>query len=832
MSSKDTQTSNEQYNNLEKKVRKLQAEKESLIKQNKMFESAIDKYIQDNNASTQNKNITLKKKETSNNNKQSKEQNYKLFEEITIKKINKFEKASTLRQQRYSQVQALDEKIVETEKILNETEKNLRELTVKHERIENAYNDIKSSKSVKMQLKYWSVKKTFGAFFSNIKTKIREFAEKSKFTATYLEKREINNVKKQKSKPNNAKSKSTSKLLNHLFENSDVDFINRIKEETDKVLTSNGGRYYDKFNYNIGIIADEFLYASYKDTSNFTFITPSNWKTAVPNTDFLIFVSTWRGLNDEWIGLGNVSEYTPKRNLAYKIIEEYKNNNKVTVFYSKEDPPNYDVFLGYAKKCDYIFTSCVEVVDNYKRDCQNENVNALSFGINPIYHNPISIRSTKKSDGVIFSGSWMTKYPERSSLMKKMFDEVIMYGKELKIIDRNYWRNDPKYVFPSEYHKMISPNIAHDTLQSVHKMYNWAININSVTQSKTMFANRCYELLASGNLLISNTSVGVNEKLPMVYTIENFSEISRIFDNLNDEQVYKRQIDAARSVMTNETTFERLSQVLNTVKLNGELPKRSVLVVANIINQQVKDMFNLQTYKNKTLISKEELNEQTYNSHDMITFFESTIDYDAFYLEDMVNAFKYTNSDYITKNAYYNGENFISGEEHTYVNAIKRKDLTLFWTKSFKLDYLLNIKENEKIENGYSIDRFNVNTKQIEVQKSQDFKLSVIIPVLNNGWHLLGKAFASLQRNSIFDEIEIILIDKGSNDELSDKIVKYLDKNNANVKAYFYESAIDDETAINKGEEISTSDFTMVLYPQDEAVDDLCTKAYTQAILM
>ncbi len=49
----------------------------------------------------------------------------------------------------------------------------------------------------------------------------------------------------------------------------------------------------------IGIIADRFLYESLEVAADFIPITPENFREAIPQTDVLLVVSAWRGLNEE-----------------------------------------------------------------------------------------------------------------------------------------------------------------------------------------------------------------------------------------------------------------------------------------------------------------------------------------------------------------------------------------------------------------------------------------------------------------------------------------------------------------------------------------------------
>ena len=92
--------------------------------------------------------------------------------------------------------------------------------------------------------------------------------------------------------------------------------------------------------------------------------------------------------------------FSARRKELFEMIAYFKKLGKKVVFYSKEDPINYEKFVDIAAQCDYIFTTAVEKVKDYKRDCNNENVFVLEFGVNPLYHHPIgmrNIRSVKKS---------------------------------------------------------------------------------------------------------------------------------------------------------------------------------------------------------------------------------------------------------------------------------------------------------------------------------------------------------------------------------------------------------------------------------------------------
>ena len=106
------------------------------------------------------------------------------------------------------------------------------------------------------------------------------------------------------------------------------------------------GRYYKKFNARIGVVCDAILFDSLAPAADFVYLPPTDeWRERISSIDLLLVASTWRGLeNDGWDGLGRVGE--PIRDRLLEIIDACNGRGIPTVFYSKEDPPNYNVFLA------------------------------------------------------------------------------------------------------------------------------------------------------------------------------------------------------------------------------------------------------------------------------------------------------------------------------------------------------------------------------------------------------------------------------------------------------------------------------------------------------
>lgn len=492
----------------------------------------------------------------------------------------------------------------------------------------------------------------------------------------------------------------------------DTSYFQNICKDVEAVPESNGEKYYVPYHVPIAIIADEFLYHSFKDIADFKYITPEDYESVCEEVEMLLIVTAWRGLNNEWRFMG--TEGSNANRAVYEVINYFREKGKKIVFYSKEDPPNYQHFLPIARQCDIIFTSAVEKIEEYKRDCDNDKVYLMKFGVNPLYHNPIGCQLKKRKNEIIFSGSWVKKYPDRIKEQEMIFDGVLDAGKKLKIIDRNFEMDNWGFLFPVKFYRYISPSIDHEHLQKVHKLYDWAINMNSVRDSRTMFANRIYELQAAGNLILSNESLGVREQFKEVQIIENKEDVIAALNAFDDEEVYRRQVAGIRRIMRSETTFDRVGELLQNSGYEVYQPIRKVAVLAEKITEKIENDFEKQTYPHKVLLEMGRGMEKKLDECDMVAVWNENSEYGAFYLEDMINGFKYTDCAYITKDSFISNGKLNSGVEHNYVDHIRNVYATVFWKNAIdymKIIQMTNDSGQISAKNGYSIDHFNYYQK-------------------------------------------------------------------------------------------------------------------------
>ena len=234
--------------------------------------------------------------------------------------------------------------------------------------------------------------------------------------------------------------------------------------------------------FKVAFISDQFTYDCFKYEFTPISIYPKTWKEEMKEKPDIFFCeSTWDGHN--YTGKGPWRDKIIKwykrdenRKILLKILEYCRQNNIPTVFWNKEDPPNYRTenhsFAETAKEFDYIFTTAKECIECYEKDFNHPNVNALLFAAQPKLFNPLNVTG-ETIDAVIFAGRYTEKYPERARLMIEVLDKIDEQWKKMKIYDRYSSRKGPH--FPKKYDKYINPAIPYDETPIVYRQAKWGL---------------------------------------------------------------------------------------------------------------------------------------------------------------------------------------------------------------------------------------------------------------------------------------------------------------------------------------------------------------------
>ncbi|WP_252180280.1 glycosyltransferase [Endozoicomonas sp. 4G] len=353
----------------------------------------------------------------------------------------------------------------------------------------------------------------------------------------------------------------------------------------------------------IACIMDTFTYESYAPEAVLLQLTPDNWKKELKSfqPEILFIESAWRGKHDLW---GSKVGHTSQELVS--IVEWCKNHNVITLFWNKEDPIHFETFLNTAKLFDYIFTTDIDCISHYKKALGHNQVYFLPFAAQPTINNPIE--KYQRQDKFCFAGAYYVKYPERTKDLNNFVLSLPEY-RDIDIYDRNFGKNDPNYMFPEEYQPYIVGTLPYEQIDKAYKGYNYAINLNSIKQSQSMFARRVFELLASNTITVSNFSHGLRLLFgDLVFTSDSGEEIVRRLRPLTGEPLKLKQFRllALRKVLMEHTYQDRVNYIYSKLSNTAPLTLLPAITVLSYVKtpetfKRLLASFNRQSYAHKSL---------------------------------------------------------------------------------------------------------------------------------------------------------------------------------------------------------------------------------------
>jgi FkbM family methyltransferase len=330
-------------------------------------------------------------------------------------------------------------------------------------------------------------------------------------------------------------------------------------------------------------IMDEFTFGSYRPECNILQLTPADWQAELAQfqPELLFIESAWRGKDELWGSkVGHMSQE------LQGIVAWCRAQQVPTVFWNKEDPVHFETFLSTAKLFDFVFTTDIDCIHRYKAALGHERVYLLPFACQPANNNPIE--TYERKDAFCFAGAYYVRYPERTRDLGN-FVHALPAFRPLEIYDRNFGKNDANYQFPPEYQPYIVGTLPFDQIDKAYKGYRYAINLNSIKQSQTMFARRVFELLASNTITVSNFSRGVRLMFgDLVVTTDSGSEMVRHLSAVAGDQAHggKLRLAALRKVLQEHTYGQRLAYVVSKVSGLAQQPTLpAIAAVAHAANQ-------------------------------------------------------------------------------------------------------------------------------------------------------------------------------------------------------------------------------------------------------
>jgi hypothetical protein len=337
-----------------------------------------------------------------------------------------------------------------------------------------------------------------------------------------------------------------------------------------------------------------------------------NWRAQLEDEklDMFFAESVWRGNSATWNYCMTklTSGYGDDLRL---VLAECRERGIPTVFWNKEDPANFDVFIEAAKLFDHVFTTDIGCIDRYKSILGHDRINVLPFAAQPRMHNPVL--SKNREPRVSFAGSWNgVKYPDRAKWLDVLLSGPLARGL-LDIYDRYAVADQEELRFPEPLSAAVRGSVPYEEIaERVYKRYSAMINVNSVEDSPTMVARRIFELGACGTPIISSPSPALEgEFSEFVDVAINSHEAMLLTEQLITDELaaLRRSVRGVRQIHGQHTYLHRMRDVQRTLNPGFKLPAKVTQPVTAIcvskrpeFLNQIAGMLNEQTYDNIRVI--------------------------------------------------------------------------------------------------------------------------------------------------------------------------------------------------------------------------------------
>lgn len=400
----------------------------------------------------------------------------------------------------------------------------------------------------------------------------------------------------------------------------------------------------------MAVIMDEFTFGCFSPECDTIQITPCGFKQEIEafRPDFLFIESVWRGKDNLW--RYKLNDDTRE---FYALIAFCHERKLPVVFWSKEDPVHFGVFLKVAQAADFVFTTDADCVGLYKTCVGHNRVYYLPFAAQPAIHNPIE--EYERQDRFCFAGSFYVRYQERSNVFMKLIPFMKSVG--IDIYDRNFKKGmddgisvaspmAENYYFPAELQENILGSLPYSEISKAYKGYKYGVNMTSMVYSGTMFARRVFELLACNTPAISNYSRGIKLLLgDLLICSDSEEKVRELFDYACSEENYRKfRLAGLRHVLSEHLYEDRLNRIVSKVfgcEKKTDLPE--ILVLCFESSDKVQAMFDRQTYENKELLFLNADSEDILHleKFDYVTVFSPKHTYGKNYLKDFALATRF-----------------------------------------------------------------------------------------------------------------------------------------------------------------------------------------------
>ncbi|WBL19794.1 glycosyltransferase [Citricoccus sp. NR2] len=588
--------------------------------------------------------------------------------------------------------------------------------------------------------------------------------------------------------------------------------------EAEQLPSVNPPHWDRPYSTRIGIIADPELFSTLEGSVELVAITPENYAQHLTEIDLLLVTSTWVGVDGAWSGLADLR--SPLRDVVVKSIMRGARDRDIPVaFWSTEDPLGFTHFRRFAVHADHVFTTAAESVPAYEKILRTGTpVHVLPLGINPSQHHPLGCMRHEEQS-FLLSGPWdRNEYPERRFAGERILDGLVRAGADLTIFDTLLGDTsvglDARY--PDRFLPHVHPALSGEKTAQLQRLLPLGVALNADAESQTAFDRRILELQASGTIILANYNAGVNTQFPHVQMPDGPVDVAQIVEQLSPKTIREAQVAGIRAAFSSNTAADRIGQLLDAVGLDAQQLRHRVLV-SGLSEAEFATFVEGQTYRGPIEHIPSGQDDQVRGSEggDVHVRLTSTSNVGPNLITDIVCAYRYSDADAVTVHR-------LDSEEPVYeylddVPATGNSPRAV-WLREGQSLAGAEASTNQTL----SIASDAVLAHRTTVDPLPEPELSILVPIYNNGPHLRDKCFESLRRSSVFPNAEILLVDDGSTDPETIRIVDQLEAQYANVRAYRFPPGGSGSASRprNKGLDMVRTPYVTNLDPDDEQSND------------
>jgi len=326
--------------------------------------------------------------------------------------------------------------------------------------------------------------------------------------------------------------------------------------------------------FNIALISDELTHSALKAEANIINITLINywWVLNFCRPDFVFVESVWKGRRNAWkYKIASYPDVPQRTNKGLKkVVDCAKNLGIPCIFWNKEDGVHFERFIGSAALFDTVFTVDENCVPRYREVLGEQvKINVLHFPVQPAIHHPTA-HSGIVHPGTCFVGSYSHHiHDQRRAWQDMMFAAAQPYG--LTVYDRNSGRKSQNYRYPEWPWIEVKDSVSNEKTADIYRKYLVQFNVNTVTDSPTMYSRRLVEGLACGSIMVTNPALSVDryfsEYCEIVHSREECDDVlARIFKGGGKHE--RERARAGADYVLREHTWEKsLAQIAQTIGL-------------------------------------------------------------------------------------------------------------------------------------------------------------------------------------------------------------------------------------------------------------------------